>query len=62
MFDLIYDELLENYYDYYCTVYFEFIKDAILNTLKDLKITCLDDYKKRYTIKDIHKNIIENYI
>ncbi len=52
----IYSLLINNYYEYYCTVYYEFIMEAIANTLKDFK------NKKTYDIDDIHKNIKENYI
>lgn len=52
----IYEQLIDKYYNYYCTVYYEFILEAIKNTIEDFK------NKSSYTIEDIHKNIIENYI
>lgn len=52
----IYNELMEQYYNYYCTVYYEFILEAIKNTIKDFR------NKKEYTIEEVHQNIIENYI
>lgn len=52
----IYDQLMEKYYNYYCTVYYEFILEAIKNTLDDFK------NKKSYNITDIHENIKNNYI
>lgn len=49
-------ELLQyKYYNYYCSVYYEFIKESIYNTFIDYKNKCL-------TIDEIHKNIKENYI
>ena len=48
--------LNDKYYNYYCTVYYEYINEAIINTLKDLK------NKDVLTIEDIHNNIINNYI
>ena len=52
----IYNQLVNKYYNYYATVYYEFIIESIKNTLDDFKS------KSDYTIDDIHKNIIENYI
>ena len=42
-------------FSYYCDVYFDFVVDAVENTLKDfeMEIKPLDD---------IHKHIKENYI
>lgn len=51
----IYDLLLTNYYNYYCTVYCDYIIEAIKNTLKD-------NYNKDLSIEEIHKYIKENYI
>ena len=52
----IYNKLMDKYFDYYCTVWYEIVYEAINYTLQDFK------NKKDYTIEDIHKNIIENYI
>lgn len=48
-------QLLNEYYNYYCTVYFDFIVEAVENTIKDYdgEIVPLDE---------IHKYIKENYI
>ena len=51
----IYNLLLDKYYNYYCTVYYEYIIEAIKNTLKD-------NYNKDLSIEEIHKHIKENYI
>lgn len=51
----IYSMLINNYYDYYCTVYYEFIIEAIENTLKDNK-------NKDMSVEEIHKYITENFI
>ena len=47
-------ELQMEYYDYYCTVYFDFIVEAVENALYDLDGVC--------DLKDLHKCIKENYI
>lgn len=52
----IISELYNEYYDYYCTVFIDFIKDAVINTLKDLY------YINNLTIEKIHEHIKENYI
>lgn len=52
----IYDLLLYTYYDYYYSVYYDFIIEAINKTLQDFK------HKENYNITDIHNNIKENYI
>jgi hypothetical protein len=54
--DSILNELYNKYYDYYNSVYIEYIKEAIINTMQDLK------HVKNITIDDIHNNIKENYI
>lgn len=56
MIKLIYNDLIDKYYEYYCTVYHTFIYEAIENTIKDLNI------KDSYDIDAIHNHIIENYI
>lgn len=52
----IYNELMDKYYNYYCSVYYEFILEAIKNTLQDLRNVQDKD------IDMIHKHIRENYI
>lgn len=52
------EALFYKYNDYYNTVYYEFIIDAVKNTLKDLKIT--GGFLE--AIPTIHKHIINNYI
>ena len=52
----IYNQLMGKYFDYYYSVYYEIVYEAINYTLQDFK------NRKNYTIEDIHKNIIENYI
>lgn len=52
----IYNYLIDTHFNYYLTVYYEYIFEAIENTKKDFK------NKIFYTIEDIHKNIKENYI
>lgn len=47
-------ELLHNYYNYYCTVYFGFIVEAV-------KESC-NDGSRWSTLKGLHKHIKENYI
>ena len=48
-------KLYNNHYNYYCTVYFDFIVEAVENSIKDFgyEIPPLDD---------IHKHIKENYL
>jgi hypothetical protein len=52
----IYSDLTYKYYNYYYSVYYEFIIEAIENTMKDLR-----KYDS-ITIDMIHNNIKENYI
>lgn len=47
-------ELQMEYYDYYCTVYFDFIVEAVENSIYDLEGVC--------NLEDLHHHIIENYI
>lgn len=47
-------ELQTKYYDYYCTVYFDFIVEAVENAMYDLE--------GAYSLEDLHKCIKENYI
>lgn len=54
--DIILELLIYTYYNYYNSVYYEFIKEAIYNTFIDYKS------KKELTIEEIHNNIKENYI
>lgn len=51
----IYNLLINNYYNYYCTVYYSFIIEAIENTLEDNK-------NRDLSIEEIHKYIKENFI
>ena len=53
--NIILELLTYKYYNYYCSVYYEFIKEAIYNTFIDFK-------NKDLSIEEIHKNIKENYI
>lgn len=47
-------ELLNNYYNYYCCVYFDFILEAVENALEDgINANNLDE---------IHNHIKQNYI
>ena len=54
-----YKEIASNlyytYYNYYCTVYFDFIVEAVENTIKDF-------YGEIKPLKEIHQHIKENYI
>jgi hypothetical protein len=54
-----YREIAENlyytYYNYYCYVFFDFIVEAVENTIKDF----LGEIK---SLKEIHQHIKENYI
>lgn len=52
----IYNDLIYKYYEYYCTTYYEFIIEAIANTMQDLR-----NYNI-ITLDMIHNNIKENYI
>ena len=52
---VIANQLMDDYYNYYCTVYFDFIVDAVENTLKDYEMEIPP-------LSDIHKHIKENYI
>lgn len=52
------EKLFYNYYEYYCCVYFDFIIDAVKNTLSDLKIN--ENFNDK--IELIHNHIINNYI
>ena len=54
--NIILELLIYKYYDYYNSVYYEFIKESIYNTFIDFKT------KKELTIDEIHNNIKENYI
>jgi hypothetical protein len=47
-------QLKDKYYNYYCTVYIDFIIEAVELSVKDLKGCC--------DIDALHKNIKENYI
>lgn len=47
-------ELQHKYYDYYCTVYFDFIVEAVENTI--------DDFGRVCNLEEMHQHIIENYI
>ena len=47
-------QLYNTYYDYYCTVAFDFIVKAVYNSVIDLQ-GVID-------LPDLHQNIIENYI
>ena len=47
-------KLYKRHYNYYCTVFYGYLEEAVKNTLKDLK-GCND-------IEVIHKHIKENYI
>ena len=46
--------LQNKYYDYYCTVYFGFLVEAVENAINDLLGVC--------DLEDLHQHIIENYI
>lgn len=46
-------DLLERYYNYYCTVYFGFIVEAVENAVDDLGT---------FDREKLHEHIIENYI
>ena len=54
--DIILELLIYTYYNYYNSVYYEFIKESIYNTFIDYK------NKKELTLEEIHSNIKENYI
>lgn len=54
--NIILELLTYKYYNYYYSVYYEFIKEAIYNTFIDYKL------KKELTLEEIHQNIKENYI
>lgn len=47
-------DLLNKYYNYYCTVHFDFIVDAVKNAIYDLQGVC--------DLDDLHECIKENYI
>lgn len=49
---------LQNNFDYYNDVYYEFIIEAVENTVKDLNITDM----ATCNIATVHKHIKENYI
>lgn len=49
------EKLYYKYYNYYCTVYFDFIVEAVENTIKDF-------HGEIKTLEEIHQNIKENYI
>lgn len=46
--------LQDKYYNYYCTVYFDFIVEAVENALNDLEGVC--------DLEELHACIKENYI
>ena len=46
-------ELSEKYYHYYCTVYFDFIVEAVENAISDIHT---------YNLEKLHNHIKENYI
>lgn len=47
-------ELYNKYYDYYSTVYFDFLVEAVQDSMRDLHgITSLEE---------LHEHITENYI
>lgn len=46
---------LKTKYNYYDTIYFEFIVDAVKDTITDFK----GEVK---SLEEVHKHIIENYI
>ena len=48
-------QLVNKYYNYYCTVYFDFIVDAVENTIKD------HDGEVK-PLAEIHRHITEWYI
>lgn len=49
------NDLYYKYYPYYYSVYFDFIVEAVENTLKDFKMEIPP-------LEEIHKHIKENYI
>lgn len=48
-------QLYNKYYKYYCYVYFDFITEAVENTIKDF-------YGEVKPLEDIHEHIKQNYI
>ena len=48
-------KLYYKYYNYYSTVYFDFIVEAVYNTIKD-------HYGEVIPLDDMHQYIKENYI
>lgn len=49
------EKLYYKYYNYYCYVYFDFIIEAVENTIKDF-------YGEIKSLSEIHSHIKENYI
>lgn len=53
LYEKIARDLCDKYYNYYCTVYFGFIVEAVENSIKDIHT---------YDIEKLHANIKEYYI
>lgn len=49
------EKLYYTYYNYYCTVYFDFIVEAVENTIKDFLGEVIP-------LKEMHEHIKKNYI
>jgi hypothetical protein len=49
------EKLYYTYYNYYCYVFFDFIVEAVENTINDF-------WGEIKTLKEIHNHIKENYI
>lgn len=54
-------ELQTRYYNYYSSVYYTYLEEAIENTLKDLGIVRYEEVSDEL-IEKIDKHIKENYI
>ena len=58
MYNPVYKEIARDlsikYYNYYCTVFFDFIVEAVYNSVNDLMGVC--------DLDELHAHIKENYI